>query len=177
MSRIEVRRRRRRHGVLAQSTRPPTAHGDRRHHLRLGPITFVALLPLGPVHVVAISTLPVSHNVRVVRRLRCLVLRLHRRRGRRLLYRGHGRARRLTVRAAATVMPCLIRVIYSIAVLGPVYNSHIMVAHPRHVLAVFIIPCAAAVLHRAAVLARGGGAAAVTVLGPSAQWCWETRCG
>ena len=82
-----------------------------------------------------------------MRRLRCLVLRLHRRRRRRLLYRGHGRARRLTVRAAATVMPCLIRVIYSIAVLGPVYNSHIMVAHPRHVLAVFIIPCAAAVLH------------------------------
>ena len=137
----------------------------------------MALLPFGPIHIVAISALPVSERVGVAGRLRCLVLRLHRRRRRRLLYRGHGRARRLTVRAAATVMPCLIRVIYSIAVLGPVYNSHIMVAHPRHVLAVFIIPCAAAVLHRAAVLARGGGAAAVTVLGPSAQWCWETRCG
>ena len=133
----------------------------------------MALLPFGPIDVVAISALPVAHNVRVVGRLRRHLWR----RRRRLLYRGHGRARRLTVGAAATVMPCLIRVIYSIAVLGPVYNSHIMVAHPRHVLAVFIIPCATAVLHRAAVLARGGGAAAVTVLGPSAQWCWETRCG
>ena len=133
----------------------------------------MALLPLGPINVVAISTLPVSHNVRVVGRLRRHLWR----RRRRSLYRGHGRARRLAVRAAAAIVSRLIRVIYSIAVLGPVYNSHIMVAHPRHVLAVFIIPCAAAVLHRAAVLARGGGAAAVTVLGPSAQWCWETRCG
>ena len=133
----------------------------------------MALLPFGPIHIVAISALPVSERVGVAGRLRCLVLRLHRRRGRRLLYRGHGRARRLTVRAAATVMPCLIRVIYSIAVLGPVYNSHIMVAHPRHVLAVFIIPCAAAVLHLAAVLSRGGGAAAATLLGSSARgWAW-----
>ena len=94
-----------------------------------------------------------------------------------MLNRRHGRARRLTVRAAATVMPCLIRVIYSIAVLGPVYNSHIMVAHPRHVLAVFIIPCAAAVLHRACCVLfsaarrqrwdRARGATA---------WGWETSC-
>ena len=148
MPRIEVSRGGGRHGILAQTPGTPAAHGDRRHDLRLGPITFVALLPLGPVHVVAISTLPVSHNVRVVRRLRWL----YGRRRRRLSYRGHGRARRLAVRAAAAVVSRLIRVIYSIAVLGPVYNSHIMVAHPRHVLAVFIIPCAAAVLHRAAVL-------------------------
>ena len=180
MSRIEVSRRRRGHGVLAQSPGPPPTHGNRRHDLRLGPLALVALLPFGPVHIIAISTLPVAERVRVVRRLWGLwglVLRLRRRRRRRRRPRGHGRARRLTVGAAARVMPRLVGIVHAIAVLGTVHNSHIMVADAAHVLAVFIIPCSAAVLHCAAVLARGGGAAAVTVLGPSAQWCWETRCG
>ena len=73
---------------------------------------------------------------------------LYGRRRRRLSRRGHGRARRLTVGAAAAIVPRLIRVIYSIAVLRAVDNSHIVVADAAHVLAVFIITGAAAVLHR-----------------------------
>ena len=84
----------------------------------------------------------------VVRRLWGLVLRLHRRRRRRLRRRGHGRARRLTVRAAATVMPCLIGIVDAVAVLRAVYHAHVVVAHATRVLAVFIITRAAAVLHR-----------------------------
>ena len=89
-----------------------------------------------------------GHRRRPRGRLRCLVLRLHRRRRRRLLYRGHGRARRLTVRAAATVMPCLIGIVDAVAVLRAVYHAHVVVAHATRVLAVFIITGAAAVLHR-----------------------------
>jgi len=80
--------------------------------------------------------------------LRCLVLRLHRRRRRRLLRRGHGGTRRLTVRAAARVMARLIRIIYAVAVLRAVDDAHVVVAHSRCILAVFIITRAAAVLHR-----------------------------
>ena len=111
--------------------------------MRLGPLALVALLPLGPVHVVAISTLPVPKKVRVVGRLWWR----HRRRRRRLSRRGHGRARRLTVRAAATVMPCLIGIVDAVAVLRAVYHAHVVVAHATRVLAVFIITRAAAVLH------------------------------
>ena len=118
----------------------------------------MALLPFGPVDVVAISALPVAKNMWVVRRLWGLVLRLHRRRRRRLRRRGHGRARRLTVGAAARVMARLVGIIYAIAVLRAVHDPHIVVADAAHILAIFIIPCSAAVLHRAAVLSRGGGA-------------------
>ena len=83
-----------------------------------------------------------------MRRLRCLVLRLHRRRRRRLLYRGHGRARRLAVRAAAAVVARLVGVVDAVAVLRAIDDAHVVVAHSTRVLAVFIITRAAAVLHR-----------------------------
>ena len=76
------------------------------------------------------------------------MLRLHRRRRRRSLYRGHGRARRLTVRAAAAVMARLIRIVDAVAVLRAVDDAHVVVSHSTRVLAVFIITRAAAVLHR-----------------------------
>ena len=141
----------------------------------------MTLLPFGPIDVVAVGTLPVAERVRVVRRLlwalRCLVLRLHRRRRRRLLRRGHGRARRLTVRAASTVVPRLIRIIYAIAVLGPVHDSHITVADAAHVLAVFIITGAAAVLHRACCVLFSAARRQRwdRALGAK-EWGWETRC-
>ena len=134
----------------------------------------MALLPFGPIDIVAVSALPVAKHVRVVRRL----WRRHRRRRRRLSRRGHGRARRLTVRAAARVMPCLIGIIYSIAVLGPVDDAHVVVADAAHVLAVFIITGAAAVLHLAVVLCsvarrqRWDRARGATAWG----WGWETSC-
>ena len=174
MPRIQISGRGRRHGILAQSTGAAAAHGNRRHNLRLGPLALVTLLPFGPIHIIAVRTLPVAERMRVAGRLRCLVLRLHRRRRRRLRRRGHGRARRLTVGAAAAIVPRLIRVIYSIAVLGPVYNSHIMVAHPRHVLAVFIIPCSAAVLHLGCgAIARRSSCRGDGVGIERARWCWR----
>ena len=36
----------------------------------------------------------------------------------------------------------------AVAVLRPVHDAHVVVSHSRRVLAVFIVPCAAAVLHR-----------------------------
>ena len=147
MSRIQVSGRCGRHGILAQSPRAAAAHRYRRHYLRLGPLALVALLPFGPIHIVAISALPVSERVGVAGRLRCLVLRLHRRRRRRLLRRGHGGTRRLTVRAAARVMPRLVRIVDAVAVLRAVDDAHVVVAHATRVLAVFIITRAAAVLH------------------------------
>ena len=80
--------------------------------------------------------------------MRCLVLRLHRRRRRRLLRRGHGGTRRLTVRAAARVMARLIRIIYAVAVLRAVDDAHVVVAHSRCILAVLVVARAASVLHR-----------------------------
>ena len=115
-------------------------------------MALVALLPFGPVDVVAVRALPIAKRMRVVLGLRGLVLRLHGRRRRRRRPRGHGRARRLTVRAAATIVSSLVRIIYSIAVLGTVHNSHVVVADAALVLTVFIITRAAAVLHRTAVL-------------------------
>ena len=105
----------------------------------------MTLLPFGPVDVITISTLPISHNMRVVRRL---LWWRHRRRRRRLLYRGHGRARRLGIRAASTIMARLVGVVDAVAVLRPVHDAHIMVSHSTRVLAVFIVARAAAVLHR-----------------------------
>ena len=110
----------------------------------LGPITFMTLLPFGPIDVVAISALPVAERVRVVGRL----WRRHRRRRRRLSYRGRGRARRLTVRAAAAVVSRLIRIVDAVAVLRAVDDAHVVVAHSRRILAVLVVARAAAVLHR-----------------------------
>ena len=69
----------------------------------------------------------------------------------------------MRISAASTIMARLVRVVDAVAVLGPVHNSHIMVADAARVLAVFIIARAAAVLHRCL---RQRGAA----------WGWETRC-
>ena len=107
-------------------------------------MALVALLPFGPIHIITISALPISERVLVVRRLRWR----HRRRRRRSLYRGHGRARRLTVRAAAAVVSRLIRIVDAVAVLRAVDDAHVVVAHPRRVLAVLVVARAAAVLHR-----------------------------
>ena len=95
-------------------------------------------------------------------------MRLHRRRRRRRreLLRRHGRARRLLVRAASRVMARLVGIINAVAVLGPVDDAHVVVAHAACVLAVFIITGAAAVLHRC--LPRGDG----VVLGDQV---WLTR--
>ena len=85
----------------------------------------------------------------------------------------------MTVRAAARVMPCLIGIIYSIAVLGPVDDAHVVVADAAHVLAVFIITGAAAVLHLAVVLCsvarrqRWDRARGATAWG----WGWEALLG
>ena len=132
-------------------------------------MALVALRPFGPVDVVAVRALPVADGVRVVGRLWGLwglwglILRLHRRRRRRRWPRGHGRARRLTVRAASTIMARLVGIIDAVAVLRPVDDAHIMVSHSTRVLAVFIIARAAAVLHYACTAAPA--------------WGWETRCG
>ena len=144
MPRIQISRRGGRHRVLPKSTRTSPTHGNRRHHLGLGPLALVALLPFGPIDIVAISTLPVSHCVRVVRRLWWHLWR----RRRRSLYRGHGRARRLAVRAAAAVVPRLIRIVYPIAVLRAVDDAHVVVSDSRRVLAVLVVARTAAVLHR-----------------------------
>ena len=137
----------------------------------------MALLPFGPIHVVAVRALPVPERVRVAGRLWGLVL--HRRRRRRSLYRGHGRARRLTVRAAARVMARLVGIIDAVAVLGAVHNSHVVVADAALVLAVFIIPCSSAVLHLGCGAIARRMSRELIALGLSARGggeVLETRC-
>ena len=112
--------------------------------MRLGPLALVALLPFGPIDIITISTLPVSKSVRVVGRLR----RRHRRRRRRDAWRGHGRARRLAVRAAAAIVPRLVGIVDAVAVLRAVHDAHVVVSDSTRVLAVLVVARAAAVLHR-----------------------------
>ena len=72
----------------------------------------------------------------------------------------------MTVRAASTIMARLVGVVDAVAVLRPVVDAHVVVAHPRRVLAVFIITGAAAVLHRCSYrAARAALAFAVVLLG------------
>ena len=83
----------------------------------------------------------------------------------------------MTVGAAARVMARLVGIIYAIAVLRAVHDPHIVVADAAHILAIFIITGAAAVLHRACCVLfsaarrqrwdRARGATA---------WGWETSC-
>ena len=70
------------------------------------------------------------------------------RRRRRLSYRGHGRARRLAIRAAAAVVARLVGIVDAVAVLRAVDDAHVVVAHAARVLAVLVVARAAAVLHR-----------------------------
>ena len=72
----------------------------------------------------------------------------------------------MSISAASTIMARLVRVVDAVAVLGPVDDAHVVVAHAACVLAVFIITGAAAVLHRC--LPRGDG----VVLGDQV---WLTR--
>ena len=54
----------------------------------------------------------------------------------------------MAVRAAAAIVPRLVGIINAVAVLRAVDDAHVVVAHSRCILAVFIITRAAAVLHR-----------------------------
>ena len=128
----------------------------------------MALLPFGPIDVVAVRALPVAERVGVAGRL---LWWLHRRRRRRLLYRGHGRTRRLTVRAAAAVVPRLVGIVDAVAVLRAVDDAHVVVSYPARVLAVFIITRAAAVLHRCS---HRDSAGALLGVGSAGWFCAAT---